>query len=92
MESPPEEPKNPELPTIIKPNIANPHPAKCLFYMTILTKILEKIAVVMMDAPLNITYVDPAIKLKPIYCRIDERVSDAAGIRKIMGVCGFLPS
>ena len=51
--------------------------------MTIFINNFENIAVVTIDAPLNITYVDPDIKLNPIYCKIDEHVSANAGIKNI---------
>ena len=50
--------------------------------MTIFTNIFENIAVVTTDAPLNMTYVDPDIKLNAVYCKIDEHVSAIAGIKK----------
>jgi hypothetical protein len=39
-------------------------------------------AVVTMLAPLNMRYVDPEIKLRPIYCNTDEQPSAKAGIKK----------
>ena len=83
---------NDDDPTITIPRIAIPQPTKCLFSNTIFINILENIAVVTIDAPLNIIYVDPEIKLKPIYCSIDEQESAIAGIKKIHGLCALLPS
>jgi hypothetical protein len=59
--------------------------------MTILTKILEKIAVVTIDAPLNIIYVEPEIKANPIYWSMDENASEQAGMININLLCGFFP-
>lgn len=59
--------KKPLVPTIIRPNIAAPHPTKCRFCITIPKRIFEKIAVVTILAPLNIKYVDPDMKFRPMY-------------------------
>lgn len=72
----------PLAPTITRPIIAAPHPAKCLFYITIPNNTFEKIAVVTMLAPLNIKYVEPEMKFRAIYCSPEDRVSDMAGIKK----------
>lgn len=72
--------------------MANPQPKICRFQITILIRILEKIAVVTILAPLNIIYVDPEIKLKPIYCKIEEQESARAGIKNMYGLCGSFPS
>lgn len=54
-------------PTIRIPKIAIPQPTKWRFSRTILINIFEKIAVVTIEAPLIIMYVDPEIKLRPMY-------------------------
>ncbi len=84
--------RNPEAPTIVSPSIASPHPVMCLFSTTILTRMREKMAVVTMDAPLNIMYVEPEMKASPMYCSIDEKASEHAGIMKMNLECGVLPS
>jgi hypothetical protein len=56
-----------------------------------LIKIFENIAVVTIDAPLNIIYVDPEINDNPIYCKMDEQQSAIAGIINILAVCGIFP-
>lgn len=48
-------------------------------------------AVVTIDAPLNIIYVEPEIKLKPIYWSIEEQESAIAGMIKIHTLWGVLP-
>jgi len=40
-------------------------------------------AVVTILTPLNIIYVEPDIKLNPIYCKIDEQESAKAGMINI---------
>lgn len=72
----------PLAPTITSPTIADPHPAKWRFSITIPNSILENKAVVTILAPLNIRYVEPEMKLRPIYCSIDEKVSASAGTKK----------
>lgn len=74
------------------PSIAIPQPTKCLFSKAILISIFENNAVVTIEAPLNIMYVDPEIKLKPMYWSIDEHESAMAGMINIHGLWGFLPS
>ena len=59
--------RKPLDPTIASPTTAKPHPIQCLFSIIIPNKIFEKIAVVTILAPLNIRYVDPAIRFKPMY-------------------------
>jgi hypothetical protein len=39
-----------------------------------------------MLAPLNIMYVEPEIKLRPIYCKIEEQESASAGIKNMKGL------
>ncbi len=78
-------------PTITIPKIAIPQPTKCLFYRFIFINIFEKIAVVTIVPALNIMYVDPEMKLRPMYCSIDEQESAIAGIMKIQGLWGDFP-
>jgi hypothetical protein len=47
---------------------------------------LENNAVVTILAPLNIIYVEPEIKLSPIYCKMEEQESASAGIINIYGL------
>lgn len=63
--------------------MARPHPAICRFYMIIPNKIREKIAVVTIDAPLNIMYVDPLMNTRPMYWSIDDNASEHAGMINI---------
>lgn len=48
-------------------------------------------AVVTIEAPLNIMYVDPEIKAKAIYCSIDENASEHAGMMNMNLLCGLFP-
>ena len=48
--------------------------------MTIFNKILEKIKVVRIVTPLSILKVDPEIKFKAMYCKMDNEASQIPGI------------
>jgi len=70
----------PLIPTTINPRNARPQPTKCLLRITILNKILEKTKVVRIVAPLSILKVDPEIKFKAMYCKIDNEASQIPGM------------
>jgi hypothetical protein len=48
-------------------------------------------AVVTIEAPLNIMYVDPDINASPMYWSIDEKASEHAGMANIYLLCGVFP-
>ena len=70
-------------PTINSPITPSPHPTICLFYIFILSNILEKSSVVTMLPPIRILYVDPGIKLRAMYCIIERDASQSPGMIKM---------
>jgi hypothetical protein len=48
-------------------------------------------AVVTIEAPLNIMYVDPDINASPMYWSIDEKASEHAGMANIYLYVEFFP-